>query len=179
MEEWRSGKDSRGRVAEAQWKLIMQGTKVCHHFSINQSLNIFNVLGGNWDPTDKLSARCYPDLLPHGLWVKCWPVHFQLGFQTIHTKLFHLFFISSLFCFFNFFNCIFYLYILFVFQKSLDLKEDKINCLQSQISVERVASRYQHPPSSQHHHCSFFGALLSNALNIQCLVCIDFPVIVC
>ena len=29
MEEWRSGKDSRGRVAEAQWRLIMQGTKVC------------------------------------------------------------------------------------------------------------------------------------------------------
>lgn len=28
MEEWRSGKDSRGRVAEAQWKLVMQGTKV-------------------------------------------------------------------------------------------------------------------------------------------------------
>ncbi len=42
MEEWRSGKDSRGRVAEAQWKLIMQGTKVCHHF-------------------------CYPHLLSHGL----------------------------------------------------------------------------------------------------------------
>ena len=28
MEEWRSGKDSRGRVAEAQWKMVMQGTKV-------------------------------------------------------------------------------------------------------------------------------------------------------
>ena len=28
MEEWRAGKDSRGRVAEAQWRLIMQGTKV-------------------------------------------------------------------------------------------------------------------------------------------------------
>ncbi len=42
MEEWRSGKDSRGRVAEAQWKLIMQGTKVCHHV-------------------------CYPDLLSRGL----------------------------------------------------------------------------------------------------------------
>ena len=28
MEEWRSGKDSKGRVAEAQWKLVMQGTKV-------------------------------------------------------------------------------------------------------------------------------------------------------
>lgn len=30
MEEWRSGKDSKGRVAEAQWKLVMQGTKVLH-----------------------------------------------------------------------------------------------------------------------------------------------------
>ena len=28
MEEWRSGKDSRGRVAEAQWKMVMHGTKV-------------------------------------------------------------------------------------------------------------------------------------------------------
>lgn len=28
MEEWRSGKDSRGRVAEDQWKMVMQGTKV-------------------------------------------------------------------------------------------------------------------------------------------------------
>ena len=28
MEEWRSGKDSRGRVAEDQWKMVMHGTKV-------------------------------------------------------------------------------------------------------------------------------------------------------
>ena len=28
MEEWRSGKDSRGRVAEAQWKMVMHGTQV-------------------------------------------------------------------------------------------------------------------------------------------------------
>ena len=28
MEEWRLGKDSRGRTSEAQWKLIMQGCKV-------------------------------------------------------------------------------------------------------------------------------------------------------
>ena len=34
MEEWRSGKDSRGRVAEAQWKLMMQGTKVFQSLSM-------------------------------------------------------------------------------------------------------------------------------------------------
>ena len=28
MEEWRLGRDSRGRTGEAQWKLIMQGCKV-------------------------------------------------------------------------------------------------------------------------------------------------------
>ena len=28
MEEWRSGKNAAGRVQEAQWKLVMQGTKV-------------------------------------------------------------------------------------------------------------------------------------------------------
>ncbi len=35
--------------------------------SINQSINIFNVLGGNWDPTDKRfsSVNSYrQDLLP-------------------------------------------------------------------------------------------------------------------
>ncbi|DBA85638.1 TPA: hypothetical protein ACH3X1_005214 [Trebouxia sp. C0004] len=36
MEEWRSGKDSRGRVAEAQWKLIMQGTKYAERLPIGK-----------------------------------------------------------------------------------------------------------------------------------------------
>lgn len=36
MEEWRSGKDSRGRVAEAQWKLMMQGTKYAERLPIGK-----------------------------------------------------------------------------------------------------------------------------------------------
>jgi hypothetical protein len=38
-----------------------------HGQSINQSINVFNVLGGNWDPTDKKfsSVTSYrQDLLP-------------------------------------------------------------------------------------------------------------------
>ncbi|KAL3146657.1 hypothetical protein ABBQ32_000885 [Trebouxia sp. C0010 RCD-2024] len=36
MEEWRSGKDSRGRVAEDQWKMVMQGTKYAERLPIGK-----------------------------------------------------------------------------------------------------------------------------------------------
>ncbi len=35
MEEWRLGRDSRGRTGEAQWKLIMKGCKVRLSDSVN------------------------------------------------------------------------------------------------------------------------------------------------
>ena len=45
--------------------------------TINQSINVFNVLGGNWDPTDKKfsSVNSYrQDLLPT---CKAFPKHYR------------------------------------------------------------------------------------------------------
>ena len=59
-----------GSSVQIWWLFVIFG-QVWHHLHMgpmsNQSINIFNVLGGNWDPTDKKfsSVNSYrQDLLP-------------------------------------------------------------------------------------------------------------------